>query len=189
MKNKKLVSLVAAGALMANLALVAAVSAVTDNTSLDQAITAGTLSIDAIPSDQTWSSVGTALTAQAQTINTAADSLKYSDLRGAPSVYSLTADNTTFTDHVNGLTFSEDQLKVKGHDAGQPVNLAGSTECNLSEAGSNFVVLAGAGAWMYRDTVSSSRVMQCGASPEFEITVPARQDVGTYTTTLTWSLS
>jgi hypothetical protein len=189
MKNKKPIHLILLAALGVNLILIGLASADTVTT-MDQQINAGSLSIDQVPGASSFSQVNVSLTSQSVDINTAADSLKYSDMRGQRlSSYALTVVNTQFLDVDSGQTIDVGQFEVKGHSGINPGNLGDSVKCTLGSARSTLATMSGAAVWMYRDITLRARVMQCGASPEFRLTVPGQTSAGVYRTTLTWSLS
>jgi len=190
MKNKKLVSLVAAGALLANLALVAAVSAQTDTT-LDQEITQGTLAITQLPTVSSWSDVNVALTAQTSDVTATSNSLKFQDMRGAPgTTYSLTTLATHLLDVPSGVTFDVSTFKIRGN--GGTTNMAdqaNSAECANGEASATYVNQALTAQWTARDTDTLSRAMMCEGTPDFQLAIPAKQSKGAYRTTVTWAIA
>jgi hypothetical protein len=190
MKNKKLVSLVAAGALLANLALVAAVSADT-NTTMDQEISAGTLAIDTLPTVSSWDDLGVSLTSQSQSVDAAGGSLQFSDMRAQRNTtYALATKATHFLDIPSGVTFDASNIAIYGNGGEGTINdRASSTKCGEGETRSSYLTQATTNKWLYRDTDSESRAMDCQATPGFEISIPAQQSSGNYTTTITWSIA
>jgi hypothetical protein len=190
MKNKKIVSLVAAGALIANLALVAAVSADT-NTTMDQAISAGTLAIDALPTVSSWSDLNVSLTAQESNVSAAANSLQFSDMRAQPATtYALATKATHMLDIPSGVTFAVTNFLIRTHaGAAQVSDEANSTECAQGDARAAYIPQAITNQWTARDTDGKSRAMDCKASPDFRLSVPAQQSSGSYRTTVTWSIA
>ena len=190
MKNKKIVSLVAAGALLANLALVAAVSADT-NTTMDQEITAGTLAIDSLPTVSSWSDLNVSLTAQESNVSASFKSLTFEDMRAQPSTtYALNSKATHLLDIPSGVTFDVSNLKVRANGGtANANNQANSTECTQGEAVAVYVAQAVTNQWTFRDTDSKSRAMACDATPDFRLVIPAQQSSGAYRTTVTWSIA
>jgi hypothetical protein len=190
MKNKKIVSLVAAGALLANLALVAAVSADT-NTTMDQEITSGTLAIDALPTVSSWSDLNVSLTTQTSDVTASANSLQFSDMRAQPaSVYALTAKATHMLDIPSGVTFDVSNFKIRSNGGtANPGDETNSTECANGEAYALYRSQAITNQWLARDLDGMSRAMDCKATPDFQLDVPAQQSSGSYRTTVTWSIA
>ena len=190
MKNKKIVSLVAAGALIANLALVAAVSADT-NTTMDQAISAGTLAIDSLPTVSSWTDLNVSLTAQESNVSAVAGSLDFSDMRAQPATtYALSAKATNLLDIPSGVTFAVNNFKIRANGGTpQATDEANSTECTNGQAGATYLAIEATNQWMFRDTDGKSRAMDCTATPDFRLIVPAQQSSGSYRTTVTWSIA
>jgi hypothetical protein len=190
MKNKKITSLIAAGALVANLALVAAVSADT-NTTMDQEITAGTLSIDSLPTVSSWDDLNVSLVSQVSSVTATTNSLQFSDMRAQPNTtYALTAKATDPLDIPSGVTFSVNALTIRSNGgAGTMANATNSTECTNGQAAVNHVPQALTNKWLARDTDAMSRAMSCKGTPDINLNVPPKQSSGNYRTTVTWSIA
>jgi hypothetical protein len=190
MKNKKIVSLVAAGALLANLALVAAVSADT-NTTMDQEITAGTLAIDSLPTVSSWSDLNVSLTSQMSDVTASANSLQFSDMRAQPATtWALTAKATHLLDIPSSVTFDVSNFQIRTN-GGSPnaADETNSTECANGQARNLYEAQSLTNSWTARDTDAMSRAMDCKATPDFRLSVPAQQSSGSYRTTVTWSIA
>ena len=190
MKNKKIVSLVAAGALLANLALVAAVSAQTDTT-LDQEITQGTLAITQLPTVSSWSDVNVALTAQTSDVSAGANTFKFQDMRGmVGTTYAVTTLGTDLLDIPSGVTFPITNLNIRTNGGSATMNdQSNSAECAAGEARNGYVNQALTATWTARDTDSKARAMMCEGTPDFQLAIPAKQSKGSYRTTVTWAIA
>ena len=190
MKNKKITSLIAAGALVANLALVAAVSADT-TTTMDQAISAGTLAVTELPTVASWPAVNVSLVAQPSNVSAVTNSLKFQDMRGAPgTVYTLNTVATDLLDIATGVTFDVFNLKIRGNGgATQMADLPNSTDCAGGEISVAYIAQQYTPSFVARDTDAKARAMQCQGTPDFSLNIPAQQSAGNYRTTVTWSLT
>lgn len=204
MKNKKLCTAVAGLALLANLGLVSMASAV-DTTTSSQGITAGSLTIVALPATVNFNNVATSLSTTNSDVNFGVNSVDISDLRGTVNAITFSVTATDFNDTTAQTTNSIDntalQIRtdgdntltaVSGSDCTSGITISQSALSGFldgTDTGANGGLADVSDAKTLLSGDSRARVMQCQMEPALRVVVPARKAADTYRTTLVFSIS
>ncbi len=193
MKNKKMTAIVIATALVANAFLLGLAHA--DDTTSQVEITGGTITMV----------VPTTMNFAAQDTSAADQDLAVVKSPTAFQIQDLTSDGSTFDVYVNmeggftdwstgqtiplGASDANVALDIDAADLGW-LDLGESGLC--ASAGMTLQAAVGLDTTGQQVVVSgdtTSRAVNCGAQPKFNITVPGGTLAGTYQSTITWTLT
>ncbi|HAU40281.1 MAG: hypothetical protein UV80_C0001G0039 [Candidatus Peregrinibacteria bacterium GW2011_GWF2_43_17] len=194
MKNKKLCGLVIVAALMANVTLFAFAFASTTGQTTSSVVISGIsgLTIDSVPASVNFT--GTSVSTSSQDLGdvTFSTPVQFSDLRSTNAGYSLVATAQYFTSGVNYFPYQ--QFEMSG-DNDATLTAVGSSGCTAGVTVNNTVAMfSGTGEISDAKSLVSAdtsvvRVDTCTFTPTIDVTIPGSQAAGTYTSTITYSIS